>query len=250
MANKSVITYIQPKDKFLMVGRSIVSKCSPEVIGIYCKIIQLSGGTSLSIPFIADKINVSVKKVRRVIVLLEETGYVVRNPIKDERGAFAGWNYCVYSEPVSKEKRSHAGKKMDLPESGLDQERTLPKTDKSDNGQENILSNTNVLSNNNETLDIDKKKVLSNDNTKNKSLNSLSDEEKEYEEKMREKFPRIMRMEKPLTLKQAKELKERYDNDLLYDIMQRIENWKPLIKNNVSAYQTIINWCDRENNRL
>ena len=63
---------------------------------------------------------------------------------------------------------------------------------------------------------------------------------------MRERFPRIMRMEKPLTLEQAKKLKERYDTDILYEMMQRIENWKPLIKNNVSAYQTIINWCDRE----
>lgn len=167
MANKSIITYIKPKDRFVMVGKGIVSKFSPEVVGTYCKIIQLSGGTSLSIPFIADKIKVGVKKVRKVIVILEEAGYVVRKPIKDEKGAFSGWNYCVYAEPVSKNERSRAGMKSDLTDNGVDQERTYPKTDKSETGKENILlSNTDVLSNN-EDLDYNKeKKRLSNDNQK------------------------------------------------------------------------------------
>lgn len=249
MANKSVITYIQPKTKFIMVGKGIISKFNPEVVGTYCKIIQLSGGTSLSIPFIAEKIDVSVKKVRRVIVILEEAGYVVRKPMKDDRGAFSGWNYCVLAEPVSKNERSHAGRKSDLNDSGLDRERTYPKTDKSETGKENILSDTDVSSNNKD-FNLNKKKVLSDDNTKNEPISKLSDEERLYEEKMKERFPHIMKMVEPLTLKQAKELKERYDPDLLAQIMDAMENWRPLIKQNVSAYKTIIKWCDKENDKL
>lgn len=250
MANNSIITYVQPKEKFLKVANRIVEKFAPEVVGVYCKVIQLSGGKSLSISFIAKKIGVSLKKVRRVIVILEEAGYIVRNPMKDGKGAFAGWNYCVYAESVPKDKRSHAGRKSELDEIGLDHDRTYPKTDKSENGKENILSNTRVLSNNKD-LSIDKdKEVLSNDNTKKEPVSKLSEEERIYEEKMRERFPRIMGMEQPLTLKQAKELKERYDTDLLADIMESMENWKKLKSQNVSAYKTIIKWCEKELDKL
>ena len=72
-------------------------------------------------------------------------------------------------------------------------------------------------------------------------------EELQYEEKMKEMFPRIMRMEQPLTLEQAKKLKEKYkDDDLIKKVMSDMENWKKLLKEKVSAYQTINNWCQRE----
>ena len=139
-----MLTYRPPKERFLMVGNKIISNFDPEVIGIYCKMIMLSGGKTLSISFIAEKIKVSIKKVRKVIVLLEEEGYVVREPIKDERGSYKGWNYFVFAEPVAKEKRSHAGKSTDLNDSGLDQNRTSPLTDKSKTGKDNI--NIDILS--------------------------------------------------------------------------------------------------------
>ena len=58
-----------------------------------------------------------------------------------------------------------------------------------------------------------------------------------------------MRMEQPLTIEQAKKLKEDYDTDLLAKIMGEVENWRPLIKTKVSAYRVIRNWCDREKDR-
>ena len=93
------------------------------------------------------------------------------------------------------------------------------------------------------------RKVLSNESTKSTRKKELTEEEKEYQEKMREKFPRIMKMEQPLTLKEARKLKEKYDNDMLKQIMHEMENWKPLLKKSVSAYMTIINWCNREIDR-
>lgn len=66
---------------------------------------------------------------------------------------------------------------------------------------------------------------------------------------MKKKFPRIMKMVKPLTLDQAKKLKEDYGEDLLTVVMEKIENWKPLLSKNVSAYMTIRDWCNREKDR-
>jgi hypothetical protein len=209
--------------------------------------VKLSSGKSLSIDFISKRIKVNDKKLRRIVVLLESEGYIVREPIRDEKGYMRGWNYRLYAEPVSMSERSHAGKKMNddpsvLPKIGQD-----GKSVKSENGQDNILDN-NELSNN-KNLDYNKRKVLSDESTKSTRKKELTEEEKEYQEKMREKFPRIMKMEQPLTLEQAKKLKEKYDRDMLKQIMQEMENWKPLLTKSVSAYRTIINWCNREIDR-
>ena len=50
-------------------------------------------------------------------------------------------------------------------------------------------------------------------------------------------------------LDEAKKLKGKYDSDMLKQIMHEMENWKPLLKKSVSAYMTIINWCNREKDR-
>lgn len=84
---------------------------------------------------------------------------------------------------------------------------------------------------------------------KSARASKLSDEEKDFQKKMRGRFPRIMRMEQPLTIDQAKKLKDKYDSDLLLSIMNDMENYKPLTKKNVSAFKTIVNWCNRELDR-
>lgn len=109
-------------------------------------------------------------------------------------------------------------------------------------------SNTNESIPTKENKEIDRK-VLSNESTKSTRKKELTEEEKEYQEKMREKFPRIMKMEQPLTLEEARKLKGKYDSDMLKQIMHEMENWKPLLKKSVSAYMTIINWCNREIDR-
>ena len=78
----------------------------------------------------------------------------------------------------------------------------------------------------------------------------LSKEEEEFIEKMKKKFPRIMKMDQPLTLEQAKKLKGKYDQELLFKEMSELENWKPLLQKRVNAYRTIITWCDKEQERL
>ena len=100
--------------------------------------------------------------MRKVIVVLEEAGYISREDIRDEKGHISGWNYQVYAEPIEKEKRSSAGKKKEKP--------NLPKSNQVGNGQPIISYNDKRYNNSIPDVDIDKN-MLSNDN--NKSCDSF-----------------------------------------------------------------------------
>lgn len=244
------LTYIPPKERFIMVSKDIINKFEPFVVGIFCKIIRLSSGKSLDIEFISKNINVSPKKLRKAIVLLEDKGYITREPTKTDDGKFSGWNYQLHAEPVADKLKTHAGKAKE-DENGLDQKWTSPQTDKSKNGS-TIISNNDIIYNNtdnnsNINIPVNKEDI---ECVPEGTAHAPSDEETKYIEGMRKQFPRIMRMEQPLTLEQAKKLKEKFDGDLLRKVMHDMENWKPLIKKNVSAYQTIRKWCEMEINRV
>ena len=240
----SYARYNPPKEHYVAINNRIVDKYEIDVIGLYSKLVRISSGKALNMSFIAKKFKVSQKKLRSIIVLLETDGYVTREAIKDASGHFCGWLYDIWSEPVSDKQKTHAGKA-----DGLYQKRTSPSTDMTENGKEIISDNTIIYNDeeNNSSINTPVKDDKEKDAYASKS--TRTEEELTYEKKMKEQFPRIMRMEQPLTLEQAKNLKKRYDSDLLMKIMQDMENWKPLIKKNVSAYKTIINWCDRENER-
>lgn len=248
MASKSVITYIPPKDRFVRVSNNIVTKYEPDVVGVYCKIIYISGGKSLSIDFISKKLNVGERKVRRIIVFLEDEGYVVRKAIKDGKGAFCGWNYCIYAEPVPKSERSHAGKKKEDNNIGLTPKWTSPETDKSQNGQENtIIDNNDIHYSNKEIEDNNIKKSPNGDKKEDNSLSLFPEQQSEemlFESYMKQHYPHIMRMEYPLTLKQAKALKAEYGEDMVISIFESMENYKKL-NNNRYAYKTVIAWIKK-----
>ena len=226
-----------------MVSNSIVDKYDIEVVGVYCKLVKLSSGKSLSIDFIAKKIKVNERKIRKIVVFLEDEGYIVRKPIRDEDGYMNGWNYLLYAEPVPKSERSHAGKKVKKENEKspvLPKNRQDGKPSKTENGQDNkLLSNTDVLSNN-EDLSINNKKEISNDISK-------KPEDFAFESYMKEHYPYLMRMDIPLTREQAGKLKKTYGEEAILQIFDDMNNYKPLLKNNRDAYKTALNWCRRRN---
>lgn len=239
---QSRLTYNKPKERYEQIANSIIDKFDFEVVGIYCKLVRISSGKSLNIDFISARLGINSRRLRKTIVLLEEEGYITREPLYSN-GRLNGWNYQLYAEPVKKENRTHAGK-PDLSKNSLDKKQSCQKTDKTENRQDNSIY-TNSISTNNKDLIIDKEKVLSDDNTKS-TLTEKEYEEQRYNEAMKKRYPHIMRMDQPLTLEQAKKLKGKFNNDLLQKIMDEMENWKPLLKKCVSAYMTINNWCNRE----
>ena len=82
---------------------------------------------------------------------------------------------------------------------------------------------------------------------------SLTPEEQEKEDKfrkaMRERYPRFMMMENPLTYKQSQELKKDYEDDEILQALEEIECWKPLLKKRVDAFRTIKNWINKNRER-
>ena len=151
--NDSRLTYIAPKEKFVMVSNEVITKFEPFVVGIYCKLVKLSSGKSLDMEFISKKIEVSQKRLRKVIVFLEEKGYITREPMKSGDGKFSGWNYQLYAEPVSDCLKTHAGKAKE-DENGLTQKRTSPSAEKTKNGKDNLISNKDIIYNKNLLLSL------------------------------------------------------------------------------------------------
>ena len=241
--NVSRITYHEPKDKFKKINMDVIMRYEPIVVGIYCKLVTMSSGKSLSVDFLSKKLNISKERMRKTIVFLEQEGYIVRTPIRDENGRMSGWNYCLFAEPVDKDKRTRAGlKNEETPSSGVSRVMGSPCYGFSDNTEKGEDNNIDI------DKDIDKK-VLSNDNTKKVGVKKLSEEERKYQEKMREKFPRIMKMDQPLTLKQAKELKEMFSDDEIKQALEEIEDWRPLLTKRVYAFSTIKNWILKNRDR-
>lgn len=239
MANKSYITYIAPKERFIMVSNKIVENFNADVVGVYCKLVRLSSGKTLNIDFISKKIGINARKIRKIVVVLEDEGYIVRKPLRDENGLMNGWNYLLFAEPVPESQRSHAGRKVKSENeetSVLPKNRQDGKPDKTENVQDNnILSNTDVLSNI-EEINIDNKKELSCDNSK-------KGEDFVFEKYMKEHYPYLMKMDKPLTRQQAKQLKEIYGEEIVLEVFEAMDNYKQLLKKYRDAYKTALNWC-------
>lgn len=125
------IRVIKPTDNFERIHSSLIEDNDCLTIGVYCKVIRLGDKWNLNIRGLATKLDISPKRLRKIIVELETKGFVRRVPVKQENGKFNGWDYEFYSEPV--DDRTRAGR-TDLAGNGLDGEPTSPKTDKSENG--------------------------------------------------------------------------------------------------------------------
>ena len=253
--NTSRLTYHEPKDKFRKINMDVIMKYDPIIVGIYCKLVTLSAGKSLSIDFLSKKLNVGSKRMRKVIVFLEEEGYIVRTAIRDENGKMNGWNYNMYAEPVGKDERTKAGKKKDESPSCTDSRLvgspSCPFSVKSENGQDNIIIDNDIYNNN---IDIDKDIDKKPTNVGKKASADLSlfpeqsEAERKYMEYMKDKYPYIMKMDKPLTMEQAKTLKEDYGEEIVLDVFGAMNNKRTLLKDYRSAYETAINWCKRRLN--
>lgn len=72
----------------------------------------------------------------------------------------------------------------------------------------------------------------------------------DFLEKMRQSFPGIMSMQKPLLKSEYKKLKEMFGKDLVVRKIVNLENKPELEKKYKSAYFTLLNWCKEDKSRL
>lgn len=237
MANNSRLTYIEPVERFKKINMDVILVYEPVVVGIYCKLATISSGKSLSIDYLSKTLHISKERMRSTIVLLEKDGYITRKPLKDENGHLAGWNYCLYAEPVNRDMRTHAGVKDGKKESA--RVKDLPCygfSDNTENAKHNIIID-NTISNN----DIDRNIYID-----KKSTNVDTNMCDEFTLYMRQHYPYIMKMDKPLTQSQATKLKEEYGEETVLKVFDAMDNYKQLLKKYRDAYKTADNWCKRE----
>lgn len=127
-------------------------------------------------------------------------------------------------------------------------------------GKQNELSgnNNDCLQNNPTNKIIINNKTKNNDDDKpssqiektkktkpKKEKPELTEQEVDFNSRLKERFPRIARMDKPLTLDGFNELSAKYGSDLVVYVMENLNNYKK-ITNYVDAKHTLSNWCKSE----
>jgi hypothetical protein len=66
---------------------------------------------------------------------------------------------------------------------------------------------------------------------------------------METEAPNTLKMTEPLTLPQYISLRQKYDEPYMKSMFEKMHNYKPLIKNNVSTYKTFLNWAGKDAER-
>lgn len=164
------IIVIEPESRFKKIDKSLIENQNIDclTLGIYTKIVSFGKKWKLNIKGLSVFLGLSDTKVRKSISLLEKEGYIVRVPIKDEKGYFQGYNYKVFPTPIEEKERSNAGKKC-----GVVEKRGSAKT----GYPENDIPITNKTKNTFKTKLINKK-----ENKKEKMANSKKYEIKQYQQ--------------------------------------------------------------------
>lgn len=92
--------------------------------------------------------------------------------------------------------------------------------------------------------------TYNNENNYNNDNNVLPLPKNERFEKfeiwINENAPRVAKLEKPITEDEFLRLVEKYQLNVISDNLIKMHNYKPLLKNNVSANLTLINWIERD----
>ena len=131
------ITIIESESRFKKIDKSLIENHNIDclTLGIYAKLIVLGKKWQLNIKGLRQHLGISDEKVRKSLSLLEREGYILRTPVRNEKGQLVGWNYTIYPTPINEDDRSRAGVKKQ--QTRDDEIPTPPKTDHSDNGGDN-----------------------------------------------------------------------------------------------------------------
>ena len=164
------ITIIESVSRFKKVDISLIEneRIDCTTLGIYTKLIVLGKKWNLNVRGLRKHLGLSDEKVRKSLSLLEQEGYIVRTPCRNEKGQLVGWDYAIYPTPVGEDERSKAGAGKETPNSDL------PSTPKSAHSDKGGLLNNRI----NEIIDLNniEKESISKDIPKkeNDSLSLMS----------------------------------------------------------------------------
>ena len=197
------ITIIESVSRFKKVDISLIENERIDCItlGIYTKLIVLGKKWNLNVKGLKKHLGLSDEKVRKSLSILEQEGYIVRTPCRNEKGQLVGWDYAIYPTPVSEDERSKAGK--ETPNSDL------PSTPKSAHSDKGGLLNNRI----NEIIDLN-----------NREKESISKDIPKKEENL---FPKSLQT--PLGEKEKSSAKKK-EKPLPFEDEELRKMWEELVK--------------------
>ena len=204
------ITIIESVSRFKKVDISLIENERIDCItlGIYTKLIVLGKKWNLNVKGLKKHLGLSDEKIRKSLSLLEQEGYIVRTPCRNEKGQLVGWDYAIYPTPVDEEERSQAGVKKD---SRQGEKPSTPKTAYSDKG--GLLNNRL-----NRTIDlIEREKESIDKSIQKKEENNLFPKSQTLGEKEKSS---AKKKEKPLPF-EDEELRKMWEELVKYPDWQR-----------------------------
>lgn len=80
-------------------------------------------------------------------------------------------------------------------------------------------------------------------------LESIEERYNRFNEYAKEHYPTLLKMDDPLNIYQFVRLFSTYDDRYIMDMLNSMENYKPLKKNNKSVFRTFNNWSKRNIDR-
>lgn len=159
---------------FMKLSLSAYYKLDTITLGVYCKLLGLGENWEMIPKALPSVLNLSKDKTIASIKTLEREGFLQRVAAKDVHGKFVGYIYRLNAEPAPAEERTRAGLgyvNSGLPENGVVQKPSTPKT----GNPENPLPNN--IENNNKYKDFNKNNK---DNNKDYSSSTTAREEEEF----------------------------------------------------------------------
>ena len=117
--------------------------------------------------------------------------------------------------------------------------------------QKNTVTSLIAITNYEEFQDTDSKRTADGQQTEqqtdtNKNEKNVKNEIKEGIHPLCSDLKNVNSMKEPLTLSQGEALISEYGKDRVKDILLQMENYKPLVKKNLSANLTVRNWIKRD----
>lgn len=214
------------------------SKLSDRARFVYIYMSAKPDGWDFVLKPMANELGYSVDTLRKYIKELIDAGWIDREGQHNENGKFGCVEYTIKSRPCRKNTNTVKTRHGKIPTQNI-------------NSSINTPLNNNISSINTPDKEEKENNIYFNEADGQMSFipPSVDEKEKAFVAKMKERFPRIMKMKEPLTYKQSQRLKEDYSEELLLDVMERMENYPNLYKCGISANLTIRNWCRRSNER-
>jgi hypothetical protein len=69
---------------------------------------------------------------------------------------------------------------------------------------------------------------------------------KQFQEYLNKNAPRVTKMQQPITIEEYLKLRKKVDKAVIKKVLRAMDNRADLLKKNLSAYKTILNWSERE----